>query len=134
MAKYKVINIDLYRRDITVFIGSHEEFKDWVTSIAAPKSWEQLIESVVYSDDDSIGSYWYNINNGNGIIELPKHPKTPEEIATASHEALHATFRLLDYVGVEYMRNGSNEPFTYTLEYIVNGIMDFKNYEFINKE
>ena len=44
MAKYKIIPIDLYRRDITVFIGSHDEFKDWITSYSVFALWEQLVE------------------------------------------------------------------------------------------
>lgn len=132
MAKYKIIPIDLYRRDITVFIGSHDEFKEWVTSYRVPSSLEQLVETIVYSDDDSIASYWYNKNNGNGIIELPFHPKSPEEIATATHEALHATFHMADYVGIQYVVGGSNESFTYLLEYLTKNILDYNNYEIIN--
>lgn len=131
MAKYKVIHIDLYKRDITVFIGTHDEFKDWVSSYRVPTSWEQLIESIVYSDDDAIASYWYNRNNGNGIIELPYHPKHANEIATAAHEALHSVFHIANYVGLEYVKGGSNESFTYLLEFIVDNILDFNNYNLI---
>ena len=128
MAKYKIIPIDLYRRDITVFIGSHDEFKDWITSYSVPASWEQLVESVSNSDDSALGSYWYNSTNGNGIIELPYHPEKPAEIAIAVHEALHATFRMADFLGIEYVVNGSNEPFTYLTEYLVTNILDYNNY------
>lgn len=130
MAKYKVIPVDVYSRHVTVFIGSHDEFKDWITSYDVPNSWEQLVENVVNSDDDALASYWYNSNNGNGIIELPWHPKSPYEVSVAAHEALHATFRIADYIGVDYVVNASNEPYTYLLEYIVRNILDYENYNF----
>lgn len=132
MAKFKIINIDLYKRDITVFIGTHSEFQDWVSQYRVPASWEQLIESIIISEDDALASYWYNRNNGNGIIELPFHPKTAEELATAAHEALHATFRIADYVGLEYMRGGSNEAFTYLHAFILENIFNYEDYKLIN--
>lgn len=128
MAKYKVIPIDLYKRDITVFIGTHDEFKNWITSYKVPESWEQLVENVSVSDDSALASYWYNANNGNGIIELPWHPESAYEVSVAAHEALHAVFRMADFVGIEYVVNGSNEPFTYLLEYLVSNIIDYENY------
>ncbi len=130
MAKYKVIPIDVYSRNITVFIGNHEEFKDWLTAYDVPYSWEKLVESVVTSDDNALASYWYNKNNGNGIIELPWHPKSPYEISIAAHEALHATFEISNFVGIEYVVHGSNEPYTYLLEYIIRNILDYDNYNF----
>ena len=57
MAKFKVIYIDIYKRDITVFIGSHDEFKSWITTCEVPTSWEQLVEAVVESDDNTEASY-----------------------------------------------------------------------------
>lgn len=132
MAKYKVIDIELYKRDITVFIGTHNEFKEWVSIHTVPDSWVQLMETIVESENNALASYWHNKNDGNGIIELPFHPKTHTEIATATHEALHAVFHILDYVGVQYVPNGSNEAFTYLLEYIVANIMDFNDYQIIN--
>lgn len=132
MAKFKVINIELYRRDITIFIGTHDEFKEWLASYNVPTSWERLVENVLDSDDAALASYWYNSNNGNGIIELPWHPESAYEIGIAAHESLHAVFRMFDYLGVEYVVNGSNESFTYMLEYILNNILDYNNYELIN--
>lgn len=132
MPKCKLIPIDLYKRDITVFVGSHSDFKNWITSYKTPESWEQLVESVIQSDDDALASYWYNRGTGNGIIELPYHPESPAEIATAAHEALHATFHMADYVGIEYVVKGSNESYTYLLEYLLQHILEYNNYEIIN--
>ena len=132
MAKFKEIPIDMYKRDITVFIGSHDEFKQWVSQYNVPTSWEQLVESIIESDDNALASYWYNRNNGNGIIELPAHPKSPREIATAAHEALHCTMHVLSYVNIPMIRGEANESYTYLLEYLVDKILTYDNYTLIN--
>ena len=131
MAKFKVIHIDIYRRDITVFIGSHDEFKSWIATCEVPTSWEQLVEAVVESEDNAEASYWYNNNNGNGIIELKKHPETIEEISTAVHECLHCTMRVLSYIGIPCVDYDANEAYTYLLEYILKNVLDYKNYELV---
>ena len=115
MAKFKIIHINLYKRDITVFIGTHDEFKQWVKNYKVPSSWEQLIENIIESNDVAEASYWCNNNNGNGIIELKKHPETIEEICIAAHECLHCVMRILSYVGIPCIEYASNETYTYLL-------------------
>lgn len=132
MAKYKIIPIDLYKREVTVFIGSHDEFKDWVDSYKPPVTWQQLIESIIESQDNADGSYWYNPYNGNGIIELSVHPTTKEEIGVAAHECLHCVMHALSYVGIPCLPDSPNEAYTYLLEYLLTNILDYDNYEIIN--
>lgn len=132
MAKFKIIHIDIYRRDITVFIGRHDEFKAWISNSDVPSSWEQLVEAVIESDDNAEASYWYNANNGNGIIELKKHPESREEIATAAHECLHCVMRVLSYIGIPCVEFEANEAYTYLLEYLLMNVLDYGNYESIN--
>lgn len=133
MAKYKVIPIDVYKRDITVFIGTHDEFKEWVASYNVPTNWEQLIESIIYSDDDNAaGSYWYNNKNGNGIIELPVHPQSKEDIGVAAHECLHCVMHILSYVNIPCIPNEANETYTYLLEHLLVKVLDYNDYKIIN--
>lgn len=132
MAKFKTLFIDIYKRDITIFIGTHSEFKEWVAQYKVPSSWEQLIESIIESNDDALASYWYNNSNGNGIIELPWHPKSPEEIATAAHEALHCVSHVLSYVGIPHIPHAANEAYNYLLEYILKHILYYSDYTLIN--
>ena len=131
MAKFKVIPIDIYKRDITVFIGTHDEFKAWVASYHVPSSWEQLVESIVESEDNAIASYWYNINNGNGIIELAYHPEKKEEIGIAAHECLHCIMHTLSYVGIPCIPHEANEAYTYLLEYLLVRVLDYNDYELV---
>lgn len=132
MAKFKHIRIELYKRDITVFIGPHEEFKEWIKKCVFPEDWNTIITQILESDDNAEASYWYNDVNGNGIIELHYHPKSPEEIGIAAHECLHATMRVLSFIGIPCFENEANEPYTYLLEYILEQVLDFNNYELIN--
>lgn len=131
MAKFKHIPIDIYKRDITVFIGTHDEFKEWVSSYHVPSNWEQLIESIIESDDNSIASYWYNRLNGNGIIELPWHPEKKEELGVAAHECLHSAIHILSYVNIPCIPHEANEAYTYLLEYLFVKVIDYNDYEFI---
>lgn len=131
MAKFKVIPIDIYKRDIAVFIGTHEEFKAWVTSYHVPSNWKQLVESITDSDDGAIASYWYNSNNGNGIIELPCHPEKKEDIGVAAHECLHCILHTLSYVNIPCIFNDSNEAYTYLLEYLLVKVLDYNDYELV---
>lgn len=132
MAKYKIIRIELYKRDITVFIGSHEELKEWIKTNDCSKTWSNIINEILESDDNAEASYWYDSVNGNGIIELHYHPKSPEEISIAAHECLHATMRTLSFIGIPCFENEANEPYTYLLEYILEQVLDFNNYKLIN--
>lgn len=132
MAKYKVIHVDIYKRDITVFIGSHEEFKSWIETYKVPTSWEKLVEAVIESEDDAEASYWYNSNNGNGIIELKRHPEDKEDICTAAHECLHAVIRMLSYLNIPCIENDGNEPYTYLLEYLLRNVLDYNDYKLVN--
>ena len=132
MAKFKHIRIELYKRDITVFIGSHEEFKEWTKKCVFSEDWNTIITQILESDDNAEASYWYNDINGNGIIELHYHPKSPEEIGIVAHECLHATIRVLSFIGIPCFENEANEPYTYLLEYILEQVLDFNNYKLIN--
>lgn len=132
MAKYKIINIDIYKRDITIFIGTHDEFKEWVQAYKVPTSWEQLIESIIYSEDDAVASYWYNKANGNGIIELPWHPEKRFEIGVAAHECLHCVMHTLSYINIPCIPHEANEAYTYLLEYLLVKLLDYNDYEHIN--
>ena len=132
MAKYKCIRIELYKRDITVFIGSHEELKEWIKTNDCTETWRDIINQILESDDNAEASYWHDAVNGNGIIELHYHPKSPEEIAVAAHECLHATMRVLSFIGIPCFYNEANEPYTYLLEYILEQVLDFNNYKLIN--
>lgn len=133
MAKFKQIYIDVYKRSVFVFIGSHNQFVDWVADeFKNDRNYEGLIKYVHEVDKrPSLASFWYNGLTGEGIIEISKFPKTPKEIAYCAHECLHAVFHILDYCGVKYNKESGGEPHTYLLEYLIYRLLTLNDYNII---
>ena len=130
MAKYKYIRADIYKRGITVFIGSRKELTQFVK--IAFKDLPELVNAVAKSEDSTALGTTFLEEFGQSLIWLPKLPKTPDGIANLAHEILHATFALLDYIGVEYVPDSPNEAYTYLSEFflyralLIKGYKDFK--------
>ena len=123
MAKIKTIPCDIYRRNVQVFLGSHEEFRNYVKNKLKDKG----LLDVVDDGEPGIGDYYFNSDSM--IIRIGGFPTTPAEIGVASHEALHATMYILDWANVKYEQNGSNEAFTYLQEWILTNILNKKGYK-----
>ena len=123
MAKIKTIPCDIYRWDVQVFLGSHEEFRKYVKNKLKDKG----LLDIVDSEEPGIGDYYFT--GGKMIIRLEGFPTTPAQIGVASHEALHATMYILDWASVDYEKNGSNEAFTYLQEWILTSILDKHGYK-----
>lgn len=128
--KYQVIQVNPYKRSVVVAIGSHKEFKAWSEKYFNEKDDEDILDLIRESDGSSQAYFWFS-STGESIIEIPKFPRTPKEIAYCAHEALHAVFHILDYVNVDYEKDGANECFTYLLEYILSELLTFENYKTI---
>lgn len=129
MAKYKQIYIDIFKRHMIVFIGNHEEFKSWANTYYSDNDeYEEFIKIINQSTGKAQASCYFNNGDGECVIEIPSEPINPNDISYAVHEILHATFNILDFVGVEYYQNGSNETFTYLIEYITKEVFTLNNY------
>ena len=131
MAKCRYIKASIYRRGIVVFYGTRQECYDWAKKTFTEEDDMTLINDLKedINNKDAIGTV-YNIGGGQSLVWLPKYPKTYKEIGSFTHEILHATLNLLDFCGVEYRYNGSNEPYTYLMEFFVTKALEkgkFKN-------
>lgn len=133
MARFKQLWVDIYKRSIFIFIGNHKEFKAWIVDeFKDDPAYKGLIKYVdEIEKDDALASFWYNGQIGEGIIEIPKIPRTPKEIAYCAHECLHAVFHLLDFVGIEREKGTSGEAHTYLLEYFMKELLTLKDYNII---
>ena len=129
ITKIKFISCDIFKRGIYSFIGSLDQLKDWVNN-KTKKEWsDEFIRMINGLEAGKIGVASYNYDNdGTGVILLPKYPETPKEYAYVTHEVIHATFILLDYCGVEYVRHTTNETFTYVAEHITRNVLDMDGY------
>lgn len=59
------------------------------------------------------------------IIWIPRIPKTPREYATLAHEALHATYHLFDWVGLE-ANHETEEVMAHSMAHIINSVLDLE--------
>lgn len=131
MAKFRSIYIDVYKRNVYIFIGEHQEFIEWCKDFFKKDEYYADFINYINKQDKTPnlqGTCWFNSIIGEAIIELPKVPKNHKEIATAVHECLHAVFHILDYCGVERQINDSGESYTYLLEYITSNLLNLKTY------
>lgn len=133
MAKIKVINIDIYKREILVFIGSHSELVEYAKGLKNDDCYSNVADIIINDTSDSEGCYYYDESNGCGIIELHYHPSSPKEIAVAAHECLHATMRVLSYIGIPCLEDTANETHTYLLEYLMEQVLSYDNYKLTNE-
>lgn len=124
MSKIKNIPCDIYKRDIQVFLGSHEEFVKYANKYIKN---DGLLD-VINNGYQGAADFYYG-SLGESIIRLDKLPTTPKEIGIAGHEALHATMHILDYCGVKYTPEEGNEAFTYLHEWILTNILEKKGYK-----
>ena len=130
MAKVKYIPCDIYKRGITVFLGSLDELKRWVKSEYVADEEKDFAAFIQSLKKEKIGgaSFNYNNNDGQGIVLFHKFPETPKEIACVDHELLHATFHLLDFCNVDFICGGSNEAYTYLHEHLMRNALEKEGY------
>ena len=128
MAKVKYICCDIYKRGITIFIGTPDELKKYCKkTYNEDENDKRFNESL---EDCSYGLADFHYGAGYGIVRLPKFPKTPAEIAYTTHELLHATMWILWYSGVEYNNdNIHNEAYTYLHEHLVRNCLEKEGYK-----
>ena len=135
-AKVKYIPCDIYKRGISVFIGTLDQFKEWAKKEYTDKDEQGFVEMIMDLEEDRMGmaSFNYDFSIGTGAALLPVFPKEPKEIAALAHEMMHATFFIMDYCRVEYYHEASNEPFTYLHEHLMRNALEFEYYEDVEVE
>ena len=131
MAKVKYIPCEIYKRGITVFIGSVQELKRWVQHEYKDESEKCFVNMIEHLHETSLyaASFYYNNMDGQRIVHIYKIPRTPKEIATLEHELLHATFHVLNFCNVLYDSESNNESFTYLLEHLTRCALEKEGYK-----
>lgn len=126
MAKQKYIPCDIYRRGVTVFIGTYAEMVAW-----AKKEFTDLrYKDFLYGMEQLQGGYMdTHYDCGSCVVRIPSFPTTPEESAALGHEILHATHYILSYCGVEFVWKGNNEAYTYLFEWLQQNALTEDGYE-----
>lgn len=138
MSKVKIIPVDIFCRQVIVFIGSENDLLEYTKKNI---KYEDLKRSILYylenqyDSQETAEGYCYSNNGGHCLIHLYKMPESPKEISIASHECVHATCRILDAIGVSYKTNESdgNEVFAYLQEYLLLNTITKKGYTNIQR-
>lgn len=136
-AIYQYIHCDVFKHGISVFIGDCESLRKWSKKFYNEPCEKDLIQQIeLYCTDEdyfsnNVAARCYNSSSGQVIVHLPtfSFSYNPIEISNLSHELLHATFLLLDFIGIEYRYGGNNEVYTYLHEYLLKHALIQKDYK-----
>ena len=137
-SKYKYIRCNPYKRGVAIFIGDCESLKKWARRFYSETENSDLIDMLNkyctderYNATSVCASTYYSEVTGHHLIHIPSFSfkYNIDEISNLSHEILHAAMGILDFVGVEYVRKGDNEAFTYLFEYILKEALIEKDYK-----
>ena len=138
MGKYKYIHCDPYKRGVSIFIGDCESLKKWAKRFYNRPDEKDLIKQLEeycnedrYVNKDVAASTYSSETTGHQIVHIPTFSfgYNPSQISNLTHELLHAALNILDYVDVEYRYGGTNEPYTYLLEFLVKQALTEKGYK-----
>jgi hypothetical protein len=136
-AVYQYIHCDVYKHGVSVFIGDCESLRKWAKKFYNEPQEKDLIQSIEeYCTDENyfendVAARCYDSDSGQYIVHLPSFSFSynPLEISNLSHELLHATFLMLDFIGMEYRYQGNNEAYTYLHEYLLKHALIEKDYK-----
>ena len=138
---YKYIPIDVYKRELYVWVGKDlNVLKEWVKTEFTQDDEVDFLNYIISFQEltTAAASFFYNNKNGTGIIWLPEFPNDindAKSLACIAHEVLHATFHVLNFCRVEYSYDGNNEAFTCLHEHIFRNVLEDKFYtEFKTEE
>lgn len=123
-----IVSVDIYPFDIWFFFGdveiSFEKLKEYLTKKEL-KKFKNFV-----SEQDGNGGGFYHTESKKSVIQLYNIPKNNLDICILNHEILHATFKILDNVGIYYSYS-SEEAFTYLFDYLCNKVYEKLNLKFI---
>ena len=127
MAKVKYIPCDIYRRGISVFIGTYDELLQWSKSEFTEPKYEDFLKTMAETAPGGSADCHYDC--GSCVVRVSKIPETPDEWNDLTHELLHATFYVLGYCGVNYIPGDTNEAYTYLHGWLVESALIAEGYE-----
>ena len=127
MAKVKYIPCDVYKRGVSVFVGTYEELVKWSKEEFTNPDYEDFLKTLEENSPKGEADCHYDC--GSCVVRIEQFPCTPGEVAALAHELLHGVFYILGYCGVEYAYNTSNEAYTYLLEWLMGEALRMEGYK-----
>lgn len=103
--KEQIINLDIYRRNVAILQGGVSEINEWLAdhSVSHDIDWDN---TAAVTFDDGIDVYVCSVK--------------PMDLPTVCHELSHATFKILDIVGINATL--AEEAYAYLFEYLVSRV------------
>lgn len=130
MGKFKVIDIDIYKVHLTVFVGSKKKFSEFLESSEDEdnKKFTQKVKEDIENDFQAVASTYWDKQNRVPILYLPKISTSLEDLEVIVHELSHVVFIILGDVNITVdMYN--DEAFAYLQGWLMKEIMDKEGYE-----
>jgi hypothetical protein len=127
MAKVKSIICEIYKKEISVFLGTYNEMLTWAKKEFTNPAYKEFLDTMEEASPGGGADCHYD--KSSCIIRLDKFPETAEEISLANHELMHATMFIMDSCGVEYVAWSNNEAFTYLNEWLSKKAYETDGYE-----
>ena len=135
-SKVKFIYCNVFKRGVSVFIGKCNDLRKWAKKAYDLPQEQDMIDDINYLCNDenysnnNLSARCYYSKCGECIVHIPEFSFEYDiiKMCNLAHEILHATHILLDTVGVEYIKDGTNETFTYVFEYMLRGALDKEGY------
>lgn len=116
--KYYNIPIDIYHHKIHFIIGNSKQ----ALKVLEKKTSKANVIELKNKDMSLYDGYYYLLPNGDSFIWIRENLDSKDFFGIIAHEALHATFSILDIVGIK-LSVESEEAFTYLHEYIFNALI-----------
>ena len=127
MAEYKYIPCDIYKRGVSLFVGSYDEMLSWAKKTYTEPEYNDFLTSMEESAPGGAADTHYDL--GSCVVRVGKKPESEAEIAVLGHELLHAAFYIMDYCGLRYEMYHPNEHFTYLFEWLLRCALEDGQYE-----
>jgi hypothetical protein len=116
----KVIRIELGMFDtwVRVVFGPEKKLQDYVR-------WADRQPNFVHDGGGEYGRLGCCLKSSgcSPIVWLPRSPRTPREHGTLAHEAIHAVFHILDWLGMEANQDTS-EVVTHMTSWVVRNALE----------
>lgn len=132
MARFKKIDIPMYRMELQVFVGSLKKFQatveDWSKKNKAYEFVVQDIEDSLSTLKEYEASTYYNSAHRIFLVYLPSLSLKNWNLNNIVHELAHATFFILRDVGIE-VDGVNNEVFAYLQGWLMEEVMAKNGWE-----
>lgn len=116
---YKIINIEMYQRDLMVHFGDKESLKDNLSTFIGESKAMEVIEKI---QDTNVGNVFV-LEGGESILHMPKIPTDSNGFSILAHEIYHITNSIMEKVGIN-MSSDSEEAYAYLIQFLTKRIGD----------